>query len=772
MLSSTASLQNLCLCKVVEQFEYYPHKLLACLPPTLRRLLLVHLPIIDICQLADTCVFDGIDTEAIWEQIYQQQIPRYFESLEGFPVCGELVAAKKTLDEKYAAFQEQYVSILADIILNRVRPSGYFVAQRDYGGFMFEIPPPSILDKAPVDIVNTIIAGEKLEIVQTCSESLESDTFLESDEKERDPSGEDAEPDLEEEYAKGDTIITAVSDYDNEYQDRYLENHCDHERGEHFMEISTYKETNQRYQYIPPRYSSYANNNNNYRLSDEDAITLLTDKCGYLPKHMFVSVTAFNSKQWSLDLLRKFLSGLVSLKLCIDDYVDGMKETEELLTAVLSNPKPALSSLVLHSFPDLDCCCDEEGCLVTDDHLLVLAELSEIPSTLPPPVSPLCTLSELSLYGRFTTSGLNDLGTIISSQQCLASFSLRSFLPGANCYEYKYIYDDHEFCDYRMSKICLCTQLFVGVLISFFESPSFQSVRLTNVAFPQKLLQSLLAGFLRSSCTHAQVLKCEGIVLIDEGDVSSESPQKAFPLPELAFQYKFLEVSIREFENSSSLLFSVLPLQLNSLTFSCYDHLYRRSHMNPNKYHAHNDCLPIVAMNANFQVKSLSLCQPAGISTEAVQALLKNQELKCLELNLCRGVMDFTDIADCLLKQLPAKSAMEEIKIKEGASKENQYYPTTPFSQESVKFFSDTLFSLPILNQLTFEISLDYRVGRNYPEFVKLMYESWKKNSGGRKLKKFVLHISFLGLGPEVQESIQMAGEMGLHVDSNPLELY
>ena len=752
MLSSTASLQNLCLCKVVEQFEYYPHKLLACLPPTLRRLLLVHLPIIDICQLADTCVFDGIDTEAIWEQIYQQQIPRYFESLEGFPACGELIEAKKTLDEKYATFRERYFSILANMILNRARSSGYFVAKRDIVDFYFEYPPPSILESAPVDIVNTVIAGEKLEIFHSSSESAS----LVSDE-------EDSETDLDEEYANDDSFITAVSDYDNEYQDRYLITYCYHERGEHFMEICAYKETNQCCQFIPTRYSSYANNDNNYRLSDEDAITLLTDKCGYLPKHMFVSVTAFNSKQWSLDLLSTFLSGLVSLKLFFDGYVEGTKETEELLTAVLSNPKPALSLLALHSVPDVEHINKDRESQVTDAHLSILAQFC---SSMPLSVSPLCTLRELTLYGRFTSDGLNDLGTIISSQQFLTSFTLHSFLPHSDTF----VYDDKEYYDYKLNPICTCSQPLVDALTLFFENPSFQSVTLVNMAFPQKLLQNLIAKFLRSSCMHTHVLNCKAIVLLDDSEpnvADINSTQTTRPLPELASQYKSLEVSIRGFEfppNSSSQLFLFQPFCLNSLKFCCHDHQYLR-----NKFLGHNDCLPIIAKNTSFQVKNLSLCQPTGILAEAIHALLKNQELKTLELKFCSGVMDFTDIAEHLLKQLPAKSALEEIKIEEGVNKDSEFHQVPrPFSHESVKFFSDTLFSLPSFNQLTFEISfLDHRLGHSYPEFIKLMYKSWKRNSGGRKLKKFVLHISFLGLGPDVQESIQMASEMGLHVDND-----
>ena len=117
MFYSTASLEDLCLIKIVQQLEHYPHELLACLPPTLRRLLLVHLPIVDVCKLENTCVFEEVDAEEIWEEHFELHIPMYFTSLDNF-VPHDVQCAKKELDERQQlTWREKFFSIIVNIIL-------------------------------------------------------------------------------------------------------------------------------------------------------------------------------------------------------------------------------------------------------------------------------------------------------------------------------------------------------------------------------------------------------------------------------------------------------------------------------------------------------------------------------------------------------------------------------------------------------------------------------------------------------------------------------
>ena len=66
-----------CLITLVEHLEHYPPELLACIPPTLRRPLLLHIPIADLCQLESTKTFDGVDAEMIWKERFQDQVSGY-----------------------------------------------------------------------------------------------------------------------------------------------------------------------------------------------------------------------------------------------------------------------------------------------------------------------------------------------------------------------------------------------------------------------------------------------------------------------------------------------------------------------------------------------------------------------------------------------------------------------------------------------------------------------------------------------------------------------
>ena len=768
---STAALQNLCLFKVVQELEYYPPEFLVCLPPTLRRLLLVHLPVIDVCQLANTCVFDGINTETIWEQLYHQHTPRYFVSDEIFPLCN---VGKTTIEKTHTSFRERYLAILATIVLNRARPTGYFGARNialyfRSRGVCFNIrpPPPSFLSVAPVDIVNTLIAGEKITTVHVLEAEDEAET---SDGDDTQSVSDTCIFSLIEE---GDACITAVTDYYKSNVYALNQNHCalvedrewghdhDDEYTECISDYCAYKDTNERCQYIPLRYSSYALYENDYRLSDEDAITLLMGECQYYPEFLSLSILAFNSKHWVPDLLSQFVCHVVTLKLFFDGHFECYTEEdvphEQILTAVLSNDSPLLSSLELDSDTDNQYCLsydeDEyESAYVTDDHLSLLAQLSESPPTLPSLASPLCTLRELSVSGVFTADGLTKLGTVISGQKILASLSLHSLNVELHGYSR----------NTSLADGCICSRPFVDALISLFQSPCFESVTLKCVTIDHILLQDLVAGFLTSSCTHPQKLMLESIEIESDGSSKTyESSECQLRVSHFASEYKSLEFSVKEHETSTCNVlhffrwfFSLQLLKLNSLKHFCWSK------------HVHVDCLPVLVKNTSFHVKNLSLCQSTDISAEAIQNLLRNDTLKSLELKFCSGMIGLQQIAEYILKPL-SRSTLEELKIVEGIRTDKNFY-AQPFSKESISLFSDTLFSLPHLNQFTLEISvLRYnQIYRHIVEFVEILHESWKKN-GGRKLKRFLLYASkgtlYILEGHRDQETVlQMANEIGL----------
>ena len=579
---STAALQNLCLFKVVQELEYYPPEFLVCLPPTLRRLLLVHLPVIDVCQLANTCVFDGINTETIWEQLYHQHTPRYFVSGEIYLSCD---VDKTTIEKMHTTFRERYLAILANVILNRARPSGYF-ENIDYTKFSCMKPTPaSFLAKVPVDIVNTLIAGEKIVTVY---------------EKDQDSTQSVADTVIPNLIENSDIRVTALTDYKRKFVG-FVQANC------------VYKKSNELCQYVPPRYATYASGMN-HRLSDPNALSLLMKDCEYYPKYL--SVTTHDYRHFGLHLLQPFLCCLVSLKL----FVDGSYRT--LLTIVLSNKTPVLSSL------ELDTC----FLSIDDEELSFLAQLSECPPTLLSFVSPLCTLTELSISNVSSADDLTKLGTVISCQKALASFSLNT------CWS-----NEHT----------KASRLFVDALVSLFQSPSCESVTLKRVAFCRASLQDLVVAFVTSSCTNPQKLTLESIEIKSDGNsIAHESSQCQLCVSDSASEYKSLEFSGDEFTLSArdsvdgfiSWLCSLQPLKLNSLKiFCCVEHV-------------HEDCLPVLAENTSFHVKNLSLFQSRDVSVEAIQKLLKNVTLKSLEIGFYSGVMNFQHIAEYILKPLSSST--------------------------------------------------------------------------------------------------------------------
>ena len=65
-MCSPLSLEQLSILCLIGDLD---HSAIAVLPRCLRRSLLCTLPIVDICNLEDTDVVEGIDTESVWEEV-------------------------------------------------------------------------------------------------------------------------------------------------------------------------------------------------------------------------------------------------------------------------------------------------------------------------------------------------------------------------------------------------------------------------------------------------------------------------------------------------------------------------------------------------------------------------------------------------------------------------------------------------------------------------------------------------------------------------------
>jgi len=106
------TLQTMCLFKLVNELENYtPDAIFTQLPPTLRRMLLLNLPALDIIRLESTSVARGINMNIVWEKVCKQKLchPVMLNSDYRFDLgCLHYMGSWK----------EHYLAIVTSIILN------------------------------------------------------------------------------------------------------------------------------------------------------------------------------------------------------------------------------------------------------------------------------------------------------------------------------------------------------------------------------------------------------------------------------------------------------------------------------------------------------------------------------------------------------------------------------------------------------------------------------------------------------------------------------
>ena len=197
-LFSTASLQTLCLSRLITFLEHYPPELLSRLPTTLRHRLFIPSPIIDLCRLEKTCAFDGIDSEKLWGELYVKHWstfdPGYYDSLIETMVHRKCSTSYGELYESDITNREKYFALMTTTIFCAERPSGFFSEHDRCGGYscvdwhtsaMVEYPsdaffsdgdkfggvysfaevPTSAKVNYPTDIINHLVAADKLQEV-------------------------------------------------------------------------------------------------------------------------------------------------------------------------------------------------------------------------------------------------------------------------------------------------------------------------------------------------------------------------------------------------------------------------------------------------------------------------------------------------------------------------------------------------------------------------------------------------------------------------------
>ena len=334
---STSSLHDLCHCKLVEELDHYSPEMLSLLPPIQRKELLLLCPIVSICHLEQICAFDGIDSDMFWDDLLKNQDSRLgsFRDYE----CN----AHKALEVCYSSSREKYFTFLTALIFSGDRFSGiygWFIDGRDFyeGG----TPPPEQLD-CPDDIVNYLVAYRKPDVMRVMEEEINADHDDNDSEKkfDADHDDNDSEEEIDTDHDDNDSEEEIDADHDdnNFYYPLPSRDVFGRQHGELYEEAT-------KGQHVHCRYSHYISKENHYRLSDDDAVSLMMNECNYYPKKLFLHEYEHMHWRWSHDdlmhLLTQFFSKLESLSLefrqskDIDDYVYIDYQRKEALEVVLS----------------------------------------------------------------------------------------------------------------------------------------------------------------------------------------------------------------------------------------------------------------------------------------------------------------------------------------------------------------------------------------------------------------------------------------------------
>ena len=292
-------------------------------------------PVVSICHLEQTCAFDGIDSDIFWDELLRKHNGR-LGSFRNYDIN-----AHEALRVSHSSGREKYFAFLTAMIFSGDRFSGHYAMfinetgiWRDYyeGG-----TPPAKERDCPNDIVNYLVAYRKPIVV-------DSEVIVEE---------ADTEEPVSQRYSSKEDEESCEGSDDQFYYPLPARDVFGLKCGKLFKEAT-------KGQGIHSRYSHYILKENHYRLSDEDAVSLMMNKCHYYPKKLFMHEYNRMHWMWSHDnliqLLTQFFSQLESLSLClrqgkdIDDYITytpgEFKEALELVyTCCFSSP--VLSSLVI-----------------------------------------------------------------------------------------------------------------------------------------------------------------------------------------------------------------------------------------------------------------------------------------------------------------------------------------------------------------------------------------------------------------------------------------
>ena len=691
---STSSLSDLCLCKLIEELDHYSPEALRFLPPVQRKELLLLCPVVSICHLEQTCAFDDIDSDTFWDDLRKSQISRLAECYD-FHAEEVVEYPLKHNYKEFSSNREKYFIFLPTMIFSGDRFSGIYGWFVDGRHFYEGGSPPPDQRGCPNDIVNDLIAYRKPKIVNVIVEKIDAD--------------------------HNDSDADDNSDFFDDNNDYYYPLPSRDVFGKQHDELYEYATEGQ---YVHSRYSHYILEENHYRLSDDDAVSLIMNECHYYPKKLFLHEYEHMHWRWShgdlTRLLTQFFCKLELLSLefrqwkDIDDYVNDGNCSKEALELVLSC---CFSSPVLSSLDIFDPALDDTSSKA----------LSSTLATMPCP-----SLNKLDISFRILHIGevhcLEALAKIIASHGQLTEICIKV---------------DERAKVNPSAFSCLYTSL-IGFVHG--QRQEFSKLTLEGQVPMSLQLKLLLDAFLKTPCSQPQDFQLKQlkparnepstthIMNVPVGDRRVHSG--ALEYKSLLF-YDYCNITV----DFCNWLFSHEPLVLKAFNFDAS----MGSNVGPEEYgrfEPSETALPVhlLSENARFQTRELSLPIFDNFPNQALQHLFQRQQLTRLTLrptkppvkdrfSRCKEVPKPCNI-DAITEILSyQKEQLVELTIYREYFNYVSIEPSTDMEQ-----FGDALFSLNNFEVFSFQISIEWK--QEDTSYLDTLYNSWLKH-GRKKLKSF-----------------------------------
>ncbi len=679
---STSSLHDLCFCKLIEEFDHYPPEMLSLLPPVQRKELLLYCPIISVCHLEQTCAFNDIDSDRFWDELLTNQKNRLgsypFYDMDAHEAL--LCASHSRGYENYVSSnREKYFAYLTAMIFSGDHFSSHFTDRYGYGCcFKSGTPPPWRRD-CPDDIVNCLVAYRK---PNSFSEEMNRDS--------------------EEQLSESDS-----SDEGDSYSPLPLRGVFRQEYGELYGEVMKGK-------HIPARYSHYISKQSHYRLSDEDAISLMMNECNYYPKKLVMHEYERMYWKWSdenlVQLLTQFFSKLESLNLRFRQGKENI--SHDTCTPAIDESKRVFE-LVLN-------CCFNSPVL----NSLVIADPARTDFLSKLAAEPCQLLKKLDIHYwrnfRDKIHHLEAFASVIASHSQLTEIGLRL---------------DTDLDIDTSSFSCLFTSL-----IDFVQRPEFSKLSLHGQIPFSSHFRLLIDAFLKTSCSQPQEIHLHPLELAYSEASSVDLPVVNNKVPNGALEYKSLFVHdyCKVTIDVCKWLFSHQPLILKAFHFDAYlvnIMEYDLFHLLPPLYFP----MEVLCDNSLFQTQELLLPIFHDLPSPVFQNLLHRQQLTKLSLVPNTPSEEFWEEEEpkpCSISSITSILSLQVETLTELIipMKNYSFCCVSVESSADVERFGDALFLLR--NYEVFSLCIPVLWKIEDVVHIDSLYKTWQRH-GCKKLKSF-----------------------------------